>query len=618
MVVRTLAAGTHFRDIRIQPGYTVFLLRQGSCKGSNPCVPGPLLDYTSVTTKPPPAATFGFNYWPYLRNSSTTLSDRFWLDPTIRQSVERDLDEMASLGVGVLRLMLWPHVDPKTWKLNEPGGSGDPPIVQTDVVREQAKNLVGYDIAPNTHIPGLLEMAQARGMKVMLVFGNVYLNPVKGTNNTHFTWQTGYAPDTCTNDCATGWGTFLQHAVRWINTYVSDIEASAIGRNTVIAYEYQNELSSRNKWAYQRGHYLRYLYDNTVIPRGKRAISVLYVDLDVAPQSAPLLAELQRRHLDYVSFHTYPNSPGHLNPDVGVAYAQVAAKFKDSTIFLGEFGCATPPRDSVHDCATESDQSMVLTNPDPPLTDADPPLGLIQQAQRKTIPYYVHWMLRDRSPPGSQATGLAYSPNQCPPSEERCPSPPSPSGPKDSLGSVLGLTTFLGFPANRLRNPDMEELSISGRPPHWTPEVAKVSVRTSASATNKQHARLELDPVVAGQDIRLRSDKVRVAAGHRRLYANAFLRSNPNVDNVALVIGQYDARGVLIRRDAGPSFAPSAHGWTWNNWLQRAGSWSICLSPATANVVVTVRGTARALQSSAPATLDIDTVSASTRPAPSC
>jgi hypothetical protein len=559
LIFRSTTTGSHSRQVDwIRPGYTVFSLHSGRTAEPENHVPsGPLLDYTSVTTQPPPASTFGLSYWPPLENAASTLGKRW---PVLAPTVAKDLDLIASLGAGVVRVVLWPignnfTGDPGAWKIS--GGPGGDEIRQ-DVLTRQASNLVK-----------LIKLCRNRGLKVTIAFGNTYLGRAPPSSGRHYEWEWAYPP------VDGGWKGFLDDALAWVNGYVTRIESDVDPsvRSTVIAYDFQNEVRP------QTFPYLTYLYDHSAIPRGKRAVSVL----SVKDNTSALKDALGARHLDYLEFHSYP---GGFDPQVQGPYETLVEAFPDSTVLLGEFGQATPGSCSDPSLA-EGSQAQTITSK-------------IAQAQSAGIPYFVHWMLWNYSPPYvDQIFGLGY--------DAHCP--------KDALGGLLPLTSLLS-------NPDMES-EVRGRPQHWrangggpgTTITVTLSARGSMDdpgATNRRYARLSAPGPLGPTWLRSRPVSVKGGDG---LWVNAYVRSN--MKDVGLGVTQIRTDGTVVK-NPGPTFTPTE--WGWNNWLRQAGPWRVCLDRQAAKAIVTVRGTAdthdQADPPAPPYYLDVDTVSAATRPRP--
>jgi hypothetical protein len=558
IIARTGRTGRYTRQIDwIRPGYTVFALHRGRTDQPQNHVPsGPLLDYTSVTTQPPPANTLGFAYWPINEGSASTLGRRW---PALVPAVSKDLDLIASMGGGVVRLVLWPIAhrwsgDPAVWKIT--GGPGGDEVRQ-ELLATQAANLVE-----------LIKLCRDRGLRVTVTFANTYLRRGGRASDRQFEWEWAYPPEDG------GWDGFLRDSLLWVNGYVKRIESNPDPsvRSTVIAYDYQNEVGAR------LFPYVNQIYDRSAIPRGKRGVSLLSVAADVSA----LKDALGSRHLDYIEYHSYP---GGSNPQTTAAYHTLARAFPDSTVILGEFGQITPgtcDRPSID----EASQAQTVTNK-------------ILQARSVGISYFLHWMLWDSSPPyRDQLLGLGYGPD--------CP--------KDALGSMITLTS-------RLSNPDMERI-VSGKPQDWRAngrgpgegyqiELKSQGSAEDAAATNGKYARLIVRTPPGRAWISSRSIAVR---GGDALWVNAYVRSN--MKDVGLGVTQIRSDDRVVRTP-GPSFTPTE--FAWKSWLHHVGSWKVCLHPLTTKVIVGVRGNANSTQGSPVAAryyLDVDAVSAATRPRP--
>jgi len=558
LIARFSTSGRRSRQVDwIKPGYTVFSLHTGrTAQPQNHIPAGRLLDHTSVTTQAPPASTFGIAYWPGLETTSSTLGRRW---PALAKTVAKDLDLIASMGAGVVRLVLWPTGnsatnDPAAWKIT--GGPGGDGVIQ-EVLTRQASNLVK-----------LIKLCRDRGLKVTITFANTYLRPVNRGEDRQFEWQWAYPPEDG------GWAAFLRDALRWVNGYVKPIETNSDPsvRSTVVVYDLQNETNA------PVFPYLNYLYDHSAVPRGKRGVSVLAV----AHETSALKASLGMRHLDYVEFHSYP---GGSNPEVLTAYNTLLRGFPNSTVVLGEFGHATNGTCS-DPSLEEGSQSQTVA-------------GRILQARAAKIPYFVHWMLWNYVPPYSDhVSGLGY--------DAHCP--------KDAFGTVISLTS-------RLSNPDMEAV-VDGKPQGWAAgatgpaEAFQYALRAQGSAedagaTNRKYARVIVKTPPGRAWLRSRPISVKGGDG---LWVNAYVRTN--MRDVRLGVTQLRSDRSVVRTP-GPAFTPT--GFTWRNWLRRAGPWKLCLDPRAVKAIVTVSGVADSV-GDAPVEaryyLDVDTVSASTRPRP--
>jgi hypothetical protein len=558
LIASSASRGRHTKRVEwIQPGYTVFSLHKGRTEQPQNHTPsGRFLDYASVTTQPPPASTFGIAYWPVFETNASTLGRRW---PSLAQTVARDLDLIASMGAGVVRLNLWPlgndlTRDPPAWKVSA-GPGGD--FVDQEVLNRQAANLVS-----------LIKLCRDRGLKVTITFSNNYLRRGSRSTDRRFQWEWAYPPEDG------GWQAFVQDAVSWINGYVTRIESNPDPgvRSTVVSYDLQNEV---NPPVYP---YLKQIYDHSAIPRGKRAVSLL----SVADHASGLKEALGSRHIDYVEYHSYR---GGSNPLIPGGYDALVRKFPGSTVVLGEFGQLTPGSCRDPSLAEQSQAQTVSSS--------------IIQSRAAGIPYFVHWMLWDYAPPyQDQVLGLGYDAN--------CP--------KDALGSVISLTS-------RLSNPDMEEV-VDGRPRGWhagargPAEGFRFALRAQGSAedagaTNLKYGRVIVQTPPGRAWLRSRAISVKGGDG---LWVNAYVRSN--MRDVRVGVTQV-RRDHTVVRTPGPAFTPTD--FTWSNWLRRAGPWRVCLDPRASQAIVTVSGIADSARDEPVAPryyLDVDTVSAATRPRP--
>jgi hypothetical protein len=484
------------------------------------------------------ATTFGFNYWPPGYSSDCLYSN--W--PSLRPQVAADLDHMRSLGAHVLRLMIWPQ------------SSGF-------VITQNAGGAFTQDyLTLKSNLVDLVGMAKERNMKVIIAFGNSYLT--SGPSPGAFWWQlayTGSNPDAFTK--------FLVDSVTWINGIVTSLQEST-SSDAVLFYDFQNEVTS-DSLNYQ-WWYVSFMYDWSVVPAGRRGVSILN-----APQDAQTLANvlaqdpqpnLPPRSLQFVDFHSYPALSA--NANIELAYDAVKASFPTATVMIGEFGRSAS--------ATVDEPAQQTTI-----------LDILSRAQVKDIPYLLHWMLWDYAPPApDQVAGMGYS---------------SPHRPKSVMG---GVSTTL----NLVPNADMESAvgSPALQPSGWVSGgtvpitlVAGGPDRTDA-ATNNYYARVMTSS--ASGLVWLVSSSFPVIGG-QPLYANAYVRSN--MINIQIEIVQYDANYMRLADLTGPAFTPI--GWSMNNYLQRVGSFRFGLDARARFASVVVSGYTVAN----PSYLDVDTVSAS-------
>jgi hypothetical protein len=347
----------------IQTGhYYLFKLYEGTAHQH-------LLAWTSVTTQPRPEAQIGFDYWPANNGwpdgswGSAALDDANWA--VLRPTVVADLDHMASLGAGALRLVFWPEAN---------GFQMGNPATFPPEHSQQARNLVD-----------LLSLCATRNLQVVIAFGNNYFdsgpdatNPCKESR----WWQCTYGNTT------EGFTSFLTDCKTWIDGYVQAVESSPY-RSTVIYYDHQNEYFGNRPFM---GWYLTFLHDWSAIPRGKHGCSVLRVPEDVDDLLYQLTAgggpEQGRRRLDYVDFHSYPDQG--VNAYIESCYDYVRSKFPDSTVIAGEFGYRSE---------SEAEQSAGVTD-------------LTRRSKSKGIPYCLNWLLwDDHSIGGFANTTWGYNPD---------------------------------------------------------------------------------------------------------------------------------------------------------------------------------------------------------------
>lgn len=229
-----------------------------------------------------------------------------------------------------------------------------------------------------------------------------------------------------------------------------------------------------------------------------------------------------------------------------------------------------------------------------PLVSGFGVMDLVDRAIAKNIPYALHWMLWDHAPDtpvpesdrSAQNFGMGYSPH----------------APKDVLGS---LASRFGL----VPNPDMETIA-SGRPTGWWAggsvpiEFFASGVSPTDSATHSHYFRVQTGSTCSSPScvVWAQSGLFPVTGG-TRLYLNGYVRSN--MSGVRMNVVQYDGNSNRLADISGPAFTPS--GWSWNNYLQRVGSWSAVLAPDARKVIVAITGT----PATPPAYLDVDAVSAS-------
>jgi len=538
----------------IQPGRPyVFRLYEGTAHTT-------LLSWTSVTTQNPPDHTFGFNYWP-AGHSDDTLYNANW--SKISPQVQADLDHIASMGGGVIRIFFWPQVS----GFGIAAGAGG------------SFNSQLTEIAEN--LPAFLKLCADRKISVIITFGNNFYDA--NDPSTGKAWWTDAYGDT-----SQGFARFLNDTAHWANTIIDAVENSAYA-NTVIYYDMENEFNRSTEYA---DWYISFFYDWTHVPDGKRGVSVL--DPKDAPELISALASSAGpkqglRRLDYVDFHTYITSSTYPNYDRGTPESiatYLRGEFPGTTILMGEFGYQTNDSSPNGSADTLNQQRAELM--------------AISDANNAGVSYYLNWLLWD-----------AIGSDSMTPSFGRLPDTP-----RDVLGGVSAQL-------NLAYNPDMEIVS-NGAPAGWGASGTVPITLTSQNGygygnaqTNFRYARVSTSSTSGA--VWLASSMMPVKGGHQ-LFANAYIRAS--MTNVHLAVVEYDQNKNWIQSDDGPSFTPS--GWQYVSYLHKiaAGcsgslvnmdgcSWHVALQPGTAYVILTVGGNPVA---TSPSYLDVDTVSVWQRP----
>jgi hypothetical protein len=591
----------------------------------------------SAQAAPP---VFGLDYWPQCSsNNALGNSDGVPGSDWDKQKpiVRRDLDHIASLGAGVVRFVIVPNgvrCNGTPWDAWELPGEGQGGRLTSEFTDQTGINPVDGRLVQPSNFAELIGMAKYRKLKVIVSFANTHLKiekagdvwppPPETPRGPRKRWEWAYGQSGWnrpgTNDTNDG---FLQDALKWVKGYVDPVEGNpAKGidpcscRSAVIAYDYFNEASEikdssdiTRSWPY-----LNYLYANTDpqrgeggVPVGKRLVSVLRADpVRYKPENGVNDGQLLKNNLmgtlDFVDFHSYrPTGVNPYPPETSYDFLK-GQLFPDATVLMGEFGgdSGPPPGDETAHKTAVLDYMVAARTSRPPIA----PDG---------FPYYMNWMLWDRTPPlAEKARGLGFEPHM----------------PKDALGTVAAElnTARPQSPATQLvPNPDMEDFSGNPpRPDHWSAgPLGTAELRypgsTPNAATNTRYARVELPSERSAPLIWVVSDPIPVpdlGTAGRRLMVNGYVRASPtNMQAIGLAVAQYDDQGneTVIPREKAPVFNPP--GWLWRNYLHAMPgdqSWSVDLDPDTTRIKVVFSGA----PTLAPSYLDVDTVSAAVVPVP--
>lgn len=502
----------------------VFKLYEGTAHSN-------LLAWMSVTSHKPPSVNFGFVYWPH-KQTCQTLSDDEWTDER-KQEIKTDLDIMASFGGRLFRVMFWPQFS--GYKLYTDGSGG---YFTTD-----------YDEI-KINLIELLSFYYERDLKVYIAFGNNYHRSKDPSSGLHW-WQIAYGDD---------FNAFLQDTYTWMNGIIEAVESSEYA-STVIFYNLETETADvvLNNW-----DYWRYIYDNCSVPRGKYCLNPLRTNVDTPIAKA----ELGDRRFDYIEFHCYPDIATGNNKVPQIAYDEVKAYYPDSTAVLGEYGGMGPDPLDLYTTTIE---------PSTEQTQQTTEVNVVDWAYSADLPYFLHWMLWDRTPDvDNQIAGWGYEHHE----------------PKDVMGKMAEMLSIVP-------NGDMEQLD-GIQPNRWSADgTVPVSFSyNTAPATNILCGRLMV--LQTSGSAWIQSDKVSVRGG-RMLFLNSFIRTS--MDNVYMGVREYDESQNLIHTSIGPKIASAD--WQWYNYLHATMPWHVNLEPQTRFIEVVIGGDVR----NNPSLLDVDTVS---------
>jgi hypothetical protein len=484
------------------------------------------------------ASTLGFNYWPsgwgcpngYC--DSRVLNDANW--PANKALVQRNLDQMASLGCGMVRLMLYPQAT--GWYLengNGPGGSNF-----RSEFTEQKRNIVD-----------LIGMCKARNMRVIITFGNSFLN-YQPPPNQNVTWWQGF-PTYNSN-----FAPFLWDTIHWINGFADSIENSAYA-TSVYFYDIENEYA-RN--LVNAAWYSTYVFDASSIPPLKKGHSVLSL-LD----AEDLRVNMGSRVLKFTDIHCYPTTCPADRAILEDSYDAMRAKFPGSITIMGEFARWTQYT------TDEANQNCTVKD-------------VAGRAKDKGIPYHLHWLFLDNEINPQNYFGLGYQPHQM----------------KDAMGGLITVE-------NLIPNADLESLTgVPAVPTGWgfgsNPSGNTTFAPVAGVAQTNTYCGRVTRALPTGS-VFLNAPGFAVSGSStKKLYINFFFRSN--MTGIYPVIHEYDQNWYPIGTLTGTSYTPGT--WTWFNYREIVGSQSFALASGTKNIIISIVGTSVSNNSM----LDVDTISA--------
>lgn len=334
----------------------------GDCPAMFICQPDGTCRLESTCAGPaaPVPTAFGFNYAPqgYLCKWAGTQFD------DARDLFEQDLALMASLGTGVVRIMLLPYCLGLT--MTEDSGPGNFDQAELDALA--------------VNLPFIIERFADHGIPVILAFGpNAYY--WNGPDDQQRWWEYVYGPG--------GWGDFTGDMVDWGTRVVEMLETSPACAN-VLYYELHNEVDYNVPGM---SSLVTAQLAATPVPDEKRGISILRVT-----HAANLAADLAAAGvgLSFLEFHVYPDRG--LHDDVPGTAAQLASHFPGVPLLVGEFGSIF--------CENGQDEDA----------ESDTTVGVLAGAQSAGVVAALHWMLWDRAPgtdcAGTERVGLGFGAHQ--------------------------------------------------------------------------------------------------------------------------------------------------------------------------------------------------------------
>lgn len=515
------------------PNWYVFKLKQGSTQ----------LAWTAVTTQWKPDFSFGYNILP---THLGWFIDEIYTDPQVQKRLNQDLIHTISLQGGSIRFNFWSFGTRLDYSLHQ--WTFDPDL---------------YEIVNNV-VDWLAGPCYDNKVRVVIAFHNgIFTDGL-------------YAGAGMTLDQV------KQRTVEWMSIIINAIEANAKAKMVVYGYDYQNELYYDGAQTPNIIDYVRYVYDNTPVPMGKRVISLArkeYIS-DWASWLSP-------RRFDYVDLHFYPDAQGWSDqPSQLPGHVDTArAAYPNATVYMGEYG---------HKGGNSfpSNEGSSPTNED---TQTSKMIGLADAARNKSLMYHMAWAFTPPLTDGEPSYNMTYSADQ----------------PKDVIGSLSASANV-----NTLTNPDAES-ATSGRPTGWTGSsnisytFTRQGPNGANAATNSYFGRMSIGSGSSTDWAAVDMSALTftpISGVNYNVYVNGYVRSNMNIK---LGIREYNG-STPVREQYWPWGLMALPANTWKNLQSLVDIWVPSLHPSTNKVVVCVVGYGNG---SNPSLLDVDGMSACIRAA---
>lgn len=441
------------------------------------------------------ASTLGFNYWPtgydcgVLNNANWTTANK--------AIIQRELDHMASLGGGVIRLVV--HPQSSGWWLqttcptgggsNGPGGS-----IFCPNFTEQTANVVD-----------MIGLCKARNMKVIIAFANYFQGP---TNSPTY-WANFYGSGT------TNYTHFLWDVQHWIDGFVDSIEASA-NASSVLYYDIQNEYDAAFPYS---DWYSTFVFDWSTMPALKKGHSVLSL-----ADAQSLSSAMGSRVLKFTDFHCYPTMCPADQAILENYYDSMRGLFPSSQTIMGEFGrWAQYTTDEANQNCTVKD--------------------VASRAKTKGILYHLHWLFMDKEFNNQNYFGLGYSTHYM----------------KDTMGGLSSVENLIYNPDMELPGTGAPPTSwgFGSSTGNNTTFTAGGPSSTDAR-TNLYYGRITRTAASGSVWMNVPTFAVTGTSG-KKLYVNFFLRSS--MTNIYPAIHEYDANWNPLGTLNGASYTPPTWTW---------------------------------------------------------